>query len=91
MDDIWIKGGAVLAASLVMLGGMWLVFERLKAKDQGFGPNSLRALGIVLFIPALVIVGITFPGFRSETIAALFGTVAGYVLSQATRDQDQSN
>lgn len=88
MDDVWIRGLAALAASLAMLGGMCLVFSRLKAMGKGFGPNSLRALGIVLFIPALVLVGITFPGFQSETIAALFGTVAGYVLSQATRDQD---
>jgi hypothetical protein len=43
---------------------------------------------MVLFVPSLVIVAAAFPDFETETIAALFGTVAGYVLSQATKDLD---
>ena len=75
-------GGAVIA----MLGGLWLVFARLKEKQQGFGPNSLKALGLVLFLPSLLIVGIVIPEFRTETLAALLGTVAGYVLSHSKAD-----
>jgi len=77
-------GGAVLA----MLGGIWLVFDRLKSKEQGFGPNSLKALGLVLFLPSLLIAGIVVPDFRSETLAALLGTVAGYVLSHSKSEDN---
>jgi hypothetical protein len=49
---------AVVGAVLCMVGGLWLVFDRLKQKQQGFGPNSLKALGLVLFVPTLVIVGV---------------------------------
>lgn len=75
---------AVIVAGVVMCGGLLGVFGRMKAKNQGFGPSALRALGMVIFVPALIIIGVTFPDFKSETIAALLGTVAGYILSQAT-------
>ncbi|MBA3005910.1 MAG: hypothetical protein Q7V01_14095 [Vicinamibacterales bacterium] len=75
-----------IGASLTMLVGLWLVFDRLKKKDQGFGPNSLKALGIVLFIPALLMVSVSVKDFKTETLAALLGTVAGYVLSQSKGD-----
>lgn len=83
----WPKGVnslvAVFGAVLVMIGGLCLVFRRLKAKQQGFGPNSLKALGLVLFLPTLLIVSIVTPNFQTETLAALLGTVAGYVLSHS--------
>lgn len=74
----------MVLATILAAAGLWLVAHRLKAKDQGFGPNSLKALGIVLFLPVLVIVSVIVPDFRSETLAALLGTVAGYVLSNAS-------
>ena len=69
-----------------MLGGTWLVFARRKQKNQGFGPNSLRALGLVLFLPTLLMVAIQSDNFQSETLAARLGTVAGYVLSHSKGD-----
>ena len=76
-----VKLFAMITASGMAITGLLLVGCRLKAKDQGFGPNSLKALGIVLFLPVLVIVSVVVPDFRSETVAALLGTAAGYVLS----------
>ena len=76
----WLEGVAVIGTILIMLVGLILVFSRLKSLGQGFGPNSLKALGIVLFIPLLVLLAI-LTDFRTETLAALLGTVAGYVLS----------
>lgn len=88
MEDIfWIRLIAIGGAAAAMLGGLFVVHERLKAKQQGFGPNSLKALGIVLFVPTLLILGIAIPEFRTETLAALLGTVAGYVLSQSKSDE----
>jgi len=81
----WLKFIAVSGSALVMVIGLWLVFARLKEKEQGFGPNSLKALGIVLFIPTLIILAVVV-NFNLETLAALLGTVAGYVLSNSRPD-----
>jgi hypothetical protein len=75
-----------VGAALAMLVGMWRVFERMKEKSQGFGPNSLKALGLVLFLPTLLMVAVSVDGFKTETLAALLGTVAGYVLSHSKAD-----
>jgi hydrogenase-4 membrane subunit HyfE len=85
----WLNLGAMIGAFAVMFVGLRIVFSRLKAKNQGFGPNSLRALGIVLFLPALLIVPVIVPQFRTETLAALLGTVAGYILSKSSDREDQ--
>jgi hypothetical protein len=79
---------AVVGAVIAMLGGLWLVFAQLKRKQQGFGPNSLKALGLVLFLPALVIIGVVIPEFKTETLAALLGTVGGYVLSHSKAEDN---
>ena len=65
-----------------MLFGLYHVFARLKATQSGFGPSSLKAIGLVLFVPSLVILAIA-TDFKTETLAALLGTVAGYVLSSS--------
>lgn len=82
----WIRLIAVIGALLAMLGGLWFVAARLKAKEQGFGPNSLKALGVVLLVPGLIVIAIVIPEFQTETLAALLGTVAGYVLSHSKPD-----
>ncbi|MGR9106387.1 MAG: hypothetical protein ACU843_05590 [Gammaproteobacteria bacterium] len=82
----WLKAIALSGLILAMLYGLYSVFERLKAKDQGFGPNSLRAVGIVLFVPSPVILALA-TDFKTETLAALLGTVAGYVLSVSKPDE----
>ncbi len=83
----WLKLIAVLGAVVIILVGLALVFARLKAKEQGFGPNSLRAIGIVIFVPVLLILAIVTE-FKTETLAALLGTVAGYVLSNSKPDDN---
>jgi hypothetical protein len=75
----------VLGSFAVMLIGLLLTFKRLKAKNQGFGPNSLRAIGIILFLPLLLVLAV-LTEFQTETLAALLGTVAGYVLSNSGPD-----
>jgi hypothetical protein len=88
-DFLVLRGLGVLAAGMAMVGGLWFVFARLRSLQQGFGPNSLKALGIVLFVPSLLIVGIVIPDFKSDTLSALLGTVAGYVLSQSRSADDK--
>lgn len=81
----WLKIIAVTGAALVMLIGLCFVFARLKAKQQGFGPNSLRAIGILLFLPTILILAIV-TDFQTETLGTLLGTIAGYVLSNSKSD-----
>lgn len=69
-----------------MLYGLYKIFERLSAKDQGFGPNTLKVIGVVMFLPVLLILAV-LTDFKTETLAALLGTVAGYVLSNSKPDE----
>lgn len=74
-------GGAVIA----MLYGLHIINKRIAAKNQGFGPNTLKIVGVVLFIPTILILALV-TSFQSETLAALLGTVAGYVLSNNSKN-----
>lgn len=82
----WLNIIAVVGAVLAMLYGLNMVYKRIKAKDQGFGPNTLKAIGVVLFIPTILILAIVTK-FQPETLAVLLGTVAGYVLSHSKPDE----
>ena len=76
---------AVLGSIGIMFYGTNRIYTRLKDQGQGFGPNSTKALGMMLFIPTIIILSI-LTDFRTETLAALLGTVAGYVLSSSKQD-----
>ncbi|WP_119395991.1 hypothetical protein [Salinibius halmophilus] len=82
----WIHFIAVIGAVAAMLYGLNIIYKRIKAKDQGFGPNTLKAIGVVLFIPTILIMAI-LTQFQAETLAALLGTVAGYVLSNSKPEE----
>ena len=73
----------VIGAMALMLVGLRFVATRMREKGQGFGPNSLKALGLVLFLPTLVLVSAMNSSLRGEALAALLGTIAGYVLSHS--------
>jgi uncharacterized membrane protein len=83
----WARLIAVIGVVVAMLFGLYQVFLRLKAKDKGFSPSSLKAIGLVLFVPCLVILAIT-TNFKTETLAALLGTIAGYALSLANKTDE---
>lgn len=78
---------AILGCLIAILYGARGVFSRLKEKNQGFAPNSLQALAIVFFLPIVVIVSLV-AGLDSQALAALLGTIAGYVLSSPKRDSE---
>jgi len=89
MSTLMLEGTAVLGLIIVMIVGMILVFRRLKDLNQGFGSDSLKSLAIVLFLPSLVLLAL-LTDFAKETLAALLGTLAGYVLSSAEDKSQQS-
>jgi hypothetical protein len=76
-----IKLLAIVGAVAVMIIGLFLIFSRLKAKGESVGPNSLRTISVVLFVPALLMLAV-LTEFKTETLAALFGVVVGYALSK---------
>jgi xanthine/uracil permease len=80
----------VIGAVIVMIYGLKKIFERLEAKQQGFGPNTLKAIGVILFLPTLLILAV-LTEFKTETLAALLGTVAGYVLSNSKPEKKTHN
>lgn len=82
----WLQVIAVIGAVAAMLYGLNIIYKRIKAKNQGFGPATLKAVGVVLFIPTILILAVV-TNFQSETLAALLGTVAGYVLSNGKSDE----
>ena len=79
------KAFAVVGSVAIMFYGTNRIYARLKQQGQGFGANSTKALGMMLFIPTIIILSI-LTDFRTETLAALLGTVAGYVLSSSKQD-----
>jgi putative Mn2+ efflux pump MntP len=78
---------AIIGAVVTMLVGLWFVFSRLKEKQLGFDTNSIRALGLVMFLPTLILAFSIKEGISSEALAALLGTVAGYVLSRGSSEE----
>ncbi|MEM9643281.1 MAG: hypothetical protein AAGA19_17480, partial [Pseudomonadota bacterium] len=59
---------------------VWRAFPLLQhqIESQGLGPNALKAMGIVMILPMLLVLG--GGGIISgETLAALLGTIAGYI------------
>jgi hypothetical protein len=88
--DWWLRVGAIVFASVALVWGAFGVFSRLKQTGKGFGPNSLQALAIVFFLPCVVVVA-SISEIKDPAIAALFGTVAGYILSSPKREDKPSN
>ena len=81
----WLKVVVAIGAVFIIFYGLRQIFCRLKAKDQGFGQNTLRVIGIVMFLPLLLLLAL-LTDFKTETLAALLGTVAGYVLSESGKE-----
>ncbi len=82
-----IKLSVVAFSVIIMIFGMFLIFSNLRKNGHGFGPNSLKALGLILFLPTLLIISVAIPEFNSDVLSTLLGTVAGYVLSNSRQDE----
>lgn len=72
---------SIIGVNLVSLTGLIFLFKRLGAMNQGVEPLTLKVIGILLIIPAIVTLALLKDQVRPE-IAALFGTIAGYVLAR---------
>jgi phosphatidylserine synthase len=69
----------------IMAGGLLSVHKR---KMNGFGPNTIRAIAVILFIPSLLILSF-IDNMQHESLWTLWGAVAGYVLQRPSeRDKE---
>ncbi|MGD1278541.1 MAG: hypothetical protein ABR964_15115 [Tepidisphaeraceae bacterium] len=82
----WLPVLAVVVAGLAMFFGLGCLFWRLHVLNRGFGPDTLRALGTIIFIPTLLILAIVSK-LETSTLSALLGTIAGYTLSNTPPDR----
>ncbi len=74
---------------VIMLVLIGLFFRHIKERQQYLGFQSIKYIGLVLMFPGICILALVggsslIPG---STLAALLGTIAGYVLSRE-RDDD---
>jgi len=73
---LWLE--AVMA--LIMLVGLvGLLLQRFKS-NSGIGVRAIQFLGVVIVVPAIVILAVA-QILSSEVVGALLGAVVGYVLS----------
>ncbi|MGD9867476.1 MAG: hypothetical protein AB7U38_05680 [Hyphomicrobiales bacterium] len=70
---------ALLFAFVMLLGGGWLVYTRSK----GWGPWTIQAFGLVLLVPAIVVLAVT-QALSKEILATLLGGVAGYIFGRGS-------
>jgi uncharacterized membrane protein len=89
MVECYLRWGAIAFAAVALVWGAIGVFARLKQTGKGFGPNSLQALAIVFFLPTLVVVA-AVSEIDKQAIAALLGTVAGYILASPKRKDEET-
>lgn len=74
---------ALLFAFAMLAGGGWLVYSRSK----GLGPWTLQAFGLVLLVPAIVVLAVT-QALSKEILATLLGGVAGYIFGRGASGSD---
>jgi hypothetical protein len=88
-ETFFLKLVAIVGMLITILYGARGVFARLREKQAGFGPSSLQAFSITIFLPSVVIVAL-LTGLDTQAIAALLGTIAGYALSSPKEDPTQT-
>ena len=70
----------VLGAFTIMILGLSSILAHLKEEKQGFGQNTTKLIGVVLFLPTLLILAV-LGVIPKETSSTLLGIIAGYVLN----------
>lgn len=79
----------VIAFFFIMALLLFKFFKHLKDNSQRIGYQSIKLIGLILIFPGVCILAVGAKGILSgETLAALFGTIAGYVLSREDDNKD---
>jgi hypothetical protein len=76
---------------VIMIFLFYKFFGHIKAKDQYIGFQSIKLIGLILMFPGICILALAGGGLiGGSTLAALLGTIAGYVLSREDDPKDSS-
>lgn len=78
----------LIAAAAMLFGLMGALYIRLKLR-KGIGLRAIQFTAVILLIPTVLILSLEGV-LASETVAALLGAVAGYVLSSLGEDEKPS-
>ena len=82
----------VIAFFFIMALLLVMFFVHLNVNHQRIGYQSIKLIGLILIFPGVCILATVGQGIlKSETLAALFGTIAGYVLSREDDNKDNIN
>lgn len=74
---------------IIMLFLFYKFFEHIKSHEQYIGFQSIKLIGLILMFPGICILALVGNNLiNGSTLAALLGTIAGYVLS---RDDDSKS
>ncbi|MEE1963095.1 hypothetical protein V1387_10405 [Allomuricauda taeanensis] len=78
---------------LIMILLIVLFFvSKVKSSNPYFGFHSIKFIGMILMFPGICILALISTDLISgSTLAALFGTIAGYVLSRDKDDDSDSS
>jgi hypothetical protein len=68
----------IFLAALIFCVGIFVVCKRMK---PGWGPYTLQALGLVLLVPTVIVLG-AIGVIDKEIIATLLGGIAGYIFGR---------
>ncbi len=75
----------LIAAAVMLLGILGALVIRFKLR-KGIGLRAIQFTAVILLLPTILILALE-EALATETIAALLGTVAGYVLSSIGEDE----
>lgn len=68
---------------VIMLFLFYYFFEHIRRNRQRIGFQSIKLIGLILMFPGICIIALVGNGLiGGSTLAALLGTIAGYVLSK---------
>ena len=76
---------------VVMLFLFYYFFDHIRRNRQRIGFQSIKLIGLILMFPGICIIALVGNGLiGGSTLAALLGTIAGYVLSREEDNKDSS-
>jgi hypothetical protein len=79
----WSKLIAVVGLLVIMGSVMAGIFSYVRNSQVFIGHNTIKLIGFVLLLPSICIVSLVSPSIiNGAVLAALLGTIAGYVLSR---------
>jgi uncharacterized membrane protein YqgA involved in biofilm formation len=79
----------IAAVAIMLIGMIGVIWNRMKLK-RGIGKRTIQYITLILIIPTVLILTLE-DKLHITSVATLFGTVIGYVLSDLARSKDEND